>query len=157
MKKWIIAYVAALMLAGCAGISKEDIVKLNAEHKQALATAAAKVESADQHLAAIPNPPKEVQDARGDLAEAKPAIAKAQEIGEKVATAATTAIEKKEEVEKSFFSPKQKMLAAAVGVTLALIGLVIVLLRYGKLAGAVAAIPILGAIIARIGWIEKKK
>lgn len=153
MKKWIIAYVAACMLSGCKGVTKEDFEAWATKHDQALVSAVQHIDKADAGLT-VPAPV--IPAVRKELAAAKADIGTAQEVSAQVVAAAVTTAEKNEKLNTQIIGPRGKAILAGLGVVLALTGLVIVLVRYGGLGGTLVAIPILGAVVTKIGLIKPK-
>lgn len=152
---WTCAFIVGLS-AGCSSVTKDTINTVASRHDTALVSADAKIQKADQELSTIPNPPPQVAAARTDLTGARTDIKTAQTEATKLKDMATKQTDKVEKIENSFWSPRQKQLAVAVGVTLALLGLAIVLMRFGGLAGALASVPILGVVLAKVGLAGKK-
>ena len=158
MKKaiiWMCAFIVGLS-AGCKTVTKDTINNVASRHYTALVSATNKIQEADRELSTIPNPPPQVAAARTNLTGAWGDIKTAQAEATKLKDMATKQTDKVEKIEKSFWSPRQKQIAAGIGVTLALVGLAIVLLRFGGWGGALASVPILGVILAKIGAVGKK-
>lgn len=134
------------LLAGCA-TKQTALEKASQKSDTALTSAGNNVQAADDKLALTP---PDVKGAREDLKNAKQNIVDAKDAVTKLKTEASTAIQRVEELEKAFFSPRQTRAAVWFGATLALVGLIIVLLRYGKIGGAVASVPLIGALLIRL-------
>lgn len=136
MKKAIIySCVFLIALGGCATISKEKIEDVHQHSTDALVAAVEKIDA-------------------GDLAGAKVEIGKAKKAADELKGIAVKQAKTITEIKESIpYRLGQAMVG--IGVTLALVGLVIVLLRYGGLGGMLASVPVLGAILARIGLQRK--
>lgn len=130
--------------------------ELAAKHDAALVAADAKIDHADKVLSTIQNPPAQVAEARTDLTGAKADIAVAREIGSEVASVAKGEAAKVDKLNHDFFSPMQKKIAVGIGITIMLLGLVIVLIRFGGLYGTLASLPIIGLIVTKISFLKPK-
>jgi hypothetical protein len=143
-------------IVGCKGADKERFVEWQEQHNTALSTANANLATADARLATIMSPPPQVPAARQNIKQAREEIATATEVSSKAAQAVTEVVAEKERIEDSWLSPKQKVQLVGLGVTVALVGLAIALLRWGSLGGKLAAIPVLGMILGRITGRERQ-
>ena len=153
MKKAIIWTCVALIAAGipgCKAITKSDIMQAAERHDAALVSADRRIAAADGKLATIKNPPAQVGEARADLKGARADVKVAQTEAGKLRSLAIKQTEAKEKITTSW-SYRIGQLAVGLGVTLALVGLLIVVLRFGGWGGALASIPILGLLLARLG------
>jgi len=152
MKKLLL--VGLLCVAGCRGVSKEDFATWASKHDAALSSAIDHLDNADSHLTqsppAVPEARKEIGEAKGDLGVVR-------DVASEVTDAAQNVVADRDKIKEDFFSPRQKAWAAGIGATLALLGIVVVLLRYGRLGGILASVPLLGILLARIGLGPKRK
>ena len=155
LKRIVIYACAALIVnaVGCKNVATK-VNDLAEKHDAALTAADTKLSDADAKLASIPNPPAQVKDARTDIGGAKVDIKTAKDIGVQVKDLAQGEAAKNDKLEHEFFSPVQKRIAFGVGATIALVGLAIVLVRFGGFYGFLAGIPILGAVVAKIGFLK---
>ncbi len=154
--KALLIVAAAWMIAGCS-VTKEDFAKWAKQHDEALVSAVRHVDNADAALSTIPDPPAPVVTAREELKGAKEDIGVAQEVSGKVVAAAQTQAERNAKLEDGIVGPRGKAILVAIGVIVALTGLAIALLRYGKLGGIIASVPILGLVVAKINALFDKK
>lgn len=152
---WFCCFLIALTV-GCKSITKTDIEQAASRHDAALVSADRKIAAADSKLATIKNPPLQVTEARGDLRGARADVKIAQVEADKLRGLAIKQTEAKEKVTNSA-AYKLGNWVIGIGVTLALVGLLIVVLRYGKWGGVLASIPILGMIFVRLGVTRKKE
>lgn len=157
MKNAIIWFCVALIVScvGCKAVSKTDIEKAAAKHDAALVSADKRIASADEKLATIKNPPLQVTEARGDLKGARADVKTAQDAAGELRNLALKQTEDKEKVTGSA-AYKIGNWVIGLGVTLALVGLLIVVLRFGGWGGMLASVPILGAILVRLGATKRK-
>jgi hypothetical protein len=152
MKRFII-YMCVFLIVGCSGISKQRFVELQNKHDSALSDAQSKLDEAKKNL--VTSPPK-IAAAIVSIDGAKVDVTTAQDVSEEIVKAAITKIDEADKAKESFWSYKQKVLGATIGVIVALVGLAVVLLRWGKLGGMVASIPILGMVVAKITSMFRK-
>lgn len=152
----LIMILVAAALVGCNTLTKETFMEWAEQHDNALNNATNKLDQADSKLGEIENPPPQVPEARKNITEAKGQIGIAKDVSDKIVDGAIAENTRRVEVEKSFWSTRQKNLAIGIGATLALVGLIIVLLRYGSWGGTVAALPLIGAVLVKIGVVRKK-
>ncbi len=141
-------------VTGCKAITKTDIEQAAIRHDAALVSADRRIASADSKLASIKNPPPQVTEARGDLKGARADVKVAQVEADKLRSLAIRQTEAKEKITTSW-SYRIGQLAVGFGITVALVGLLIVVLRFGGWGGALASIPILGVVLARLGATKK--
>lgn len=155
MKKLLVVCVA--LIAGCTGVSKEDFNAWAKKHDNALASAVQHMDNADKGLESIVNPPPQVPVARTEIAAAKTDVGVAQTVSKQIVAAAGVVVEKNEKLNNQIIGPKGQAILAGVGVIVALIGVSIVLLRFGGIGGKIAAIPFLGAALMSIKVLPKAK
>jgi hypothetical protein len=152
MRYWVLVGVL-LAVTGCS-VTKKDIADLSHRHDAALNSAIDRLSRADQHLQ---KDPPDVGAARGEIGGAKTDIRAAQDVAKEITNAANVIADERDQIKAAFFSPRQKAIAISAGATLALLGVIIVLLRFGKTGGAIAAIPLIGALLVRIGVVKNPK
>jgi len=150
-KKFVTLAVAAT-LAGCSTVSKEDFTQWAERHDAALNSAIGHLNSADGNLT---ESPPAIPAARKNIADAKTDLGVVKSVAGEIISAAEVVTNDRDKAKEDFFSPRQRALAVGIGATVALLGIVVVLLRYGGLGGSIAAIPLLGALLLKIGIVRK--
>lgn len=144
---WTCCWIIGLS-AGCSQ-NRAGIESLAGKHEAQLNSAIQHVEAADSALAGMENPPSEVKAARSELDGAKSDLTGAKETGQEIKETVLTQFDKNRKLETQFWSPVQRRIGLLIGGSLALLGIALVLIRYGKLGGILASVPILGLLIAR--------
>lgn len=144
---WLAVFLIGLSW-GCSPNVKEQIESIAAKHDAALVSATVKLEQVERNLE---SDPPQIKEALSNTKGAKGDIVVAQSEAGKLRGIAAGKAEEVEKLRDSWVSVKQKQLAVGIGSVLAMLGVVIVLMRYGGMWGSLAAVPILGVILKRIG------
>lgn len=142
MSKRIIIWLCVFLIVGCASLQRQHLADAVKESNDALTSAAAYI---DEALKVEPQSP-----AAPMLRKAQVKIADATKAADKLRKLAEQGQSDVESIKKST-TYRLGQSVAGIGVTIALVGLLIVVLRYGGLGGLLASVPILGAVLARIG------